>query len=76
MTKALENKLGSAQRPVERAVLGTMLRDRKNDDLTGAQTKVKEILTVDKNKNKCNGRTHMQRGKWAMDEKDNRLGNC
>ena len=40
----MENKLGSAQRGMERLMLGISLRDRKRTSLIREKTKVKDIL--------------------------------
>ena len=45
-TKTIENKLGSAQRGMERSMLGISLRDRKRASWVREKTKVKNILVA------------------------------
>ena len=46
LTKSLENKLVSAQRAMERSVLGITLRDKRRSTWVREQTKVKDIIEV------------------------------
>ncbi len=50
LTKELERKLRSAQRGMERRMLGITLRDRKQASWNREQTKVEDILMTIKNK--------------------------
>ncbi len=50
LTKELERKLKSAQKGMERRMLGITWRDRKRASWTREQTKVEDILVTIKNK--------------------------
>ena len=55
LTKVIENKLRSAQRAMERSMLGITLKDRKRASWVRDQTKVKDIIVAIKE----------QKWKWA-----------
>ena len=49
------------------------VRGRKNAESIRAQIRIEKFLTIGIKNDNC--QTHMQKGRWAMDEKDKRLGN-